>query len=278
MNMEQIKNYFENLPVRIIDGIISIFPTLIFAAIILAAGNMLTKITLKIMQSGLERGKIDKTVHSFLNSLVSIVLKLFTVVIVLSVIGIPMTSIITVIGTVGVAIGLALQSSLSNIAGGFIILFTKPIEVGDFIESNDISGTVSAINILYTEITTPDNKEAFIPNGLVANSKITNVSKLGKRRLDLDFSVAYESDLEKAKSVICNVIEKSEYTLKDCDNVVRLGEYGASGLVIHIRVWVASDNYWNLYYELHEKVKTEFEANSITIPYNRLDVNVVTNA
>ncbi len=276
--MEQVKTYFENLPVRIIDGVISIFPTLIFAAIILAAGNVLTKITLKIMQSGLEKGKIDKTVHSFLNSLVSIVLKLFTVVIVLSVLGVPMTSIITVIGTAGVAIGLALQSSLSNIAGGFIILFTKPIEVGDFIESNDISGTVSAINILYTEITTPDNKEAFIPNGLVANNKITNVSKLGKRRLDLDFAIAYDSDLEKAKSVIRKVLSKSEYTLKDCENTVRLGEYGASGLILHIRAWVASENYYSLYYEIHEKVKQEFEANSITIPYNRLDVNMVTNA
>lgn len=276
--MDQIKNYFENLPVRIIDGIIGILPTLLFAAIILIAGNILTKIVLKIMQAGLDKGKIDKTVHSFLNSLVTIVLKLFTIVIVLSVLGIPMTSIITVIGTAGVAIGLALQSSLSNIAGGFIILFTKPIEVGDFIESNGTSGTVSAINILYTQITTPDNQEAFIPNGLVANNKITNISKLGKRRLDLDFAIAYENDLEKAKAAINKVLDRSKFTLKDCDSVVKLGGHGTNGLIIHIRAWVHPDNYWDLYYEIYEQVKIEFEANSITIPHNQLDVHVINNA
>lgn len=276
--MDQITYYFKNLPVRIIDGLIGLLPTILFAAIILFAGNVISKIALKLMNTALDKGKIDKTVGSFLNSLVKIILKLFILVIVLSVLGIPMTSIITVIGTAGLAIGLALQNSLSNLAGGFIILFTKPVEVGDFVESNGTTGTVTAINILYTQIVTPDNQEAYIPNGLVANNKITNISRLGKRRLDLEFAVDYNADFEKAKSIISKIIEKSEYSLKDCDNVVKLGGHGTNGLIIHIRAWVHPDNYWNLYYEIYEQAKVEFEANSIIIPHNQLDVHVINNA
>ncbi len=276
--MDQIFDYFEYLPTRILSHLESLVPTILFAIIILIAGTIASNIALNLLSKGAEKGKIDKTIYSFLRSLISIVVKLFTIVIVLSVLGVPMTSIITVIGTAGLAIGLALQNSLSNLAGGFIILFTKPIQVGDFVESNGTTGTVKAINILYTQIVTPDNQEAYIPNGLVANNKITNISKLGKRRLDLDFAIAYENDLAKAKEVIGKVIQNSEYSLKDIAPVVRLGGHGQNGLIVHIRAWVHPDNYWDLYYDIYEGCKTGFEANGIKIPHNQLDVHVIENA
>ena len=276
--MDQIFDYFEYLPTRILSHLESLVPTILFAIIILIAGTIASNIALNLLSKGAQKGKIDQTIYSFLKSLISIVVKLFTIVIVLSVLGVPMTSIITVIGTAGLAIGLALQNSLSNLAGGFIILFTKPIEVGDFVESNGTTGTVKAINILYTQIVTPDNQEAYIPNGLVANNKITNISKLGKRRLDLDFAISYQNDLAKAKEIIGKIIENSRYSLKDEVPVVRLGGHGQNGLIIHIRAWVHPDNYWDLYYDIYEGCKTEFEANGITIPHNHLDVCVIENA
>ena len=192
------KDFFTELGDKIGDKM----PSLIFAAITFILGIGISKLILKAIEKGLDRSNLDKTAHGFLISLIRIILYTIVVVIALTIFGVPMTSIIAVIGAAGLAVGLALQSSLSNLAGGFIILFAKPFKVGDFIEADGVSGNVEHISILYTTVVLPDNRTAHIPNGTVAGGKITNYTEKATRRLDLVFSISYSADFRKAKVVL----------------------------------------------------------------------------
>ena len=184
-----------------------------------------------------------------------------------------MTSIIAIIGAAGLAVGLALQSSLSNLAGGFIILFSKPFQVGDYVEYGGVSGTVSAISILYTRLLTIDNKAIYIPNGQISNSTLVNYTEEPKRRLDLVFSISYDDDFKKAKKILAEIISSKPTALNEPDPpAIRVTEHAASSINIIVKIWVKSEDYWNLYYDLHEEVKTRFDEEGISIPYNQLDV------
>lgn len=257
---------------NILESILDFLPTLCFALVIFIIGALISNIILKIMSRGLSRSRLDKTAHGFLKSLVRIVLYTLVFVIVLTVLGVPMTSIVAVIGASALAVGLALQSSLSNLAGGFIILFEKPFKVGDFIETNSVSGKVDSISILYTRLLTADNKSAFIPNGVVSGAKIVNYSNMPERRVDLEFSVSYECDFEKAKDIISGVIAECSTALETPAAEVRLGRHGDSALVIYARVWTKNDDYWATYFYLVEAVKHALDDGGIEIPYNKLDV------
>lgn len=257
------------------EKLVSFLPTIFLAILIFIIGTLLNKIVLKILTRGLKKSKLDKTVHGFLRSMVRVVLYAFTLIITLSILQIPMSSIIAVIGAAGLAVGLALQDSLSNIAGGFILLFAKPFKVGDYIEVNGISGVVDDITILSTKITTADNKVIFIQNGTVSSATIVNYTQEERRRVDFSFGISYDNDFRKAITIIQNVVDKHNLILKEPEPTIRLNELAQSSMNIITRVWVNSNDYWTVYYDIIEQVKLEFDMNDIIIPYNQLDVHVV---
>lgn len=257
------------------DALVDYLPTVFFAIILYLVGKIAVKIIMKLTDKAMGRSRIDETAQGFLKSLLSITLTAFVIVIALSALGIPMTSIVTVIGTAGVAIGLALQNSLSNVAGGFIILFTKPFSKGDYIVTNGIEGVVEDIKILSTGLKTPDNKVIFIPNGMVSGGTITNYSREEKRRVDLTFGISYESNLKQAVSVIRDVINSHELVLKSEEIFVRLSDLADSALVITVRVWTKTADYWTVHFDLIEQVKNALDENGIEIPYSKLDVHII---
>lgn len=256
------------------DALVGFLPTVAFAVLIYIVGKIAVKIAMKIIDKAMGRTRIEETAQGFLKSLINITLSVFVTVIALSALGIPMTSIVTVIGTAGVAIGLALQNSLSNVAGGFIILFTKPFSKGDYIISNGIEGVVDEIRILSTSLKTIDNKVIFIPNGMVAGGTITNFSREEKRRVDLIFGISYESDFKAAINTIKKVLSAHKLVLQEEDNFVRVSELAESSVKITVRAWTKTNDYWTVYFDLIEQVKTAFDKNGIEIPYSKIDVNI----
>lgn len=261
-----------------IENLINMFVTggvkLIIALFVIIISFRISKMVVKLIKKGKKFNKIDKSVQSFFISFVSITIKVLGILIAASIVGIPTTSLITVIGSAGVAIGLALQGGLSNIAGGIIILLFKPFEVGDFVDTYGGSGTVSNIELFYTQIITADNKKIMLPNGDLANNPITNYSAMKIRRVDMNFSVSYMEDIDKVKNVINKVCMNHELVNKDSEILVRVREHGASALILDVRVWTNKENYWNVYYDLNEQIKKEFDKNKIEIPYNQLDIKI----
>ena len=279
----QIPNVIEgvenasSLLTSLTDKFISALPVLAFAIIVFFAGIILSKLVVKFASTFIERSNIENTAGSFLISLIRVVLYILVAIIALSMLNVPMTSIVTVIGTAGLAIGLALQNSLSNLAGGFIILFSKPFKSGDLIEIDNSLGTVNSIGILYTKIITPDNKSIFIPNGKITDAKIINYSEISTRRVDLSFDISYDNDFEKAKNIIKKVIESDSLILREPEPHVRMNAQKESSLGIFVQVWTNNENYWNVLYNMTENVKLEFDRNSIEIPYNQLDLHIRKN-
>ncbi len=218
--------------------------------------------------------KIDSSLRSFAVSFVSVVLYALLFVTVLMILGVPATSFIAVLTTCAAAIGLALQGSLSNFAGGIMILLFKPFKVGDYIEAAGESGIVSEISVVYTELLTLDNKRITIPNGTLTNSVIENYSSEDLRRVDLTFNTAYDCDVETVKKIISKVIENNPKALKNPEPFVRLSEHGDSALTYTVRIWCENADYWDVNFDTIENVKKAFDENGIKIPYNQLDVHV----
>jgi small conductance mechanosensitive channel len=250
-------------------------PTLITAIIVYIVGFIINKVVLKLLGKGLEKSRLDKTVHKFLHSAVQIFLFGIILIIVLTILGIPMTSIITVVGSMGLAIGLALQSSLSNLAGGIIVLMGKFFKVGDYVRIGSDEGTVSEIAIMCTKIVTVDNKTVYIPNGSVSSAVITNYTEERTRRVDLVFGISYDNDSKKAISVINNVLAENSKVLASPAPFARVSAFSASSVDITVRAWVNSEDYWDVYFGLLEDIKEAFDKNDVVIPYNQLDVHVV---
>lgn len=274
IQIPNVKESVENassLLTSLTDKFVSALPVLAFAVTVFFLGIILSKLLLKFTAKFVERSNIENTAGSFLISLIRVMLYILVAIIALSILNVPMTSIVTVIGTAGIAIGLALQNSLSNLAGGFIILFSKPFKSGDLIEIDNSLGTVDSIGILYTKIITPDNKSVFIPNGKITDAKIINYSETATRRVDLSFDISYNDDFEKAKRIIKKVIESDSLILREPEPLVRMNEQKESSLGICVQVWTANENYWKVYYNLTENVKLEFDKNDIEIPYNQID-------
>lgn len=256
------------------DFVKSILPSLAMAAAVLFVGVILIKFLMRFVKRALKRSNINPTAASFLNSLISVILYILVAIIVLSVLNVPMTSIVAVISTAGLAIGLALQDSLANVAGGFWIMFSKPLKVGDLVQFDDITGTVKEIGILQTKLILSDETAVFIPNGKVADAVIINYSEQALRRLDLNIGIAYTDDFEQAKQLISELIAAHPFALEQPESLVRVGGFGDSALILHVRVWTENDNYWPLYYDLHEQIKTAFDENGISIPFPQVDVHM----
>lgn len=247
---------------------------LLGAIIILVVGLKCTSWIAKLIRTSSKLDKLEVSLRSFLASFIKIALYIVLVITVAMILGVPATSFITILASCGVAIGLALQGSLSNFAGGLMILFFKPFKVGDYIEASGESGTVVEISVVYTELLTVDNKRITIPNGALTNSTIKNYSAEELRRVDLTFSVAYDSNDSKVKSLISDVIEAHPGALKDPEPFVRLSQHADSALVYTVRIWCNSADYWAVYFDVLENVKAAFDQNGITIPFPQMDVHI----
>ena len=259
---------------KLFEGGVDFGLKLIGLLLILIIGFKIVRILVKIIKKGKGFNKLEKSVQSFIISFISISLKCLVFITALAYIGIPMTSLITVFGTASLAVGLAMQGGLTNMVGGLMILVFKPFKVGDFIESGGISGSVEEITIFHTILKTIDATKVVMPNGELANSNIKNFSYNSKRRLCLDFSVSYNSDIDKVKKVINDVIEKEDLILKDEEIFIRLTEHSDSSLKFTVRVWVNNQDFWTTKFNLLENVKKAFDKNKIEIPYPQLDVHL----
>lgn len=264
--MEKI---LENLTHNSFDFLID----LLIALLVLIVGFRLVKLLEKYLKKEHRFNKMDITAKDFIIGIVSVALKVLLFVIAATIVGIPTTSLITIIGSSALAIGLALQGGLSNLAGGLMILLFRPFKVGDYIETSTKEGTVKSISMFYTTLTTPDNKEIQLPNGNLSNNDITNYSANKERRVDLEFSVAYDSKIDKVKKVLSSVVDKNELIIQDKEKIIRLLKHGDSSLVFVLRVWTKTEDYWNTLYDLEEKVKEAFDKNNIEIPYPQLDIH-----
>lgn len=259
---------------KFLDHIETIAPKLLGAIIVLVVGIVIIKFLMNILKKAFAKSKLDPICHKFILSLLKITLYILLFIITLSMLDVPMTSLVALLSVAGLAVSLAVQGSLANLAGGFILLFTKPFKVGDFIELESVSGTVKHINILQTKLLTFDNKAIFIPNGQVSEAKIINFSSQDTRRLDLIFSISYQDDFKKAQALINKIIQNHELTLKNPTPIVRVCELSSSSVNIALKVWVQTEHYWDVNFDLLEMVKTAFDENNITIPFNQLDVNL----
>ena len=247
---------------------------LIYVLVILIVGGRLIKLITKLITKGRAFKKLDKSVSSFLLSFIKIALNILLLVIVAGVIGIPSASIITLIGSAGVAIGLAMQGGLSNIAGGLIILVFKPFKVGDFIDTHTDAGTVKSISLFYTTLTTIDNRTVSIPNGNLANSSSVNFSNETERRLDISIDISYNNEIDDVKKCINSVLSKEKRINKEKDVFVRVTNYKESSMEYTIRVWVLKEDYWDVKFDLLENLKNKFDQDGVTIPYNQLDIHI----
>ncbi len=250
-------------------------PKLGTAILVLVVGWLLIKLIRKLLAVSLAKGKIDNSLSNFLLGFTSILLKIVLLISVASTLGLKTTSLLAVLGSAGLAIGLALQGSLSNLAGGVLILFLKPFKVGDFIEGAGHSGSVQEIGLFNTTLLTPDNKRVVIPNGTLSNASLTNFTAEGKRRLDFTFGIGYGDDIKKAKEVLTRIANEETRRLNDHEIVVAVGSLGDSSVNLLLRFWVTSQDYWATYWDNVEKVKLTFDQEGISIPFPQRDVHLI---
>lgn len=255
-------------------GVIAFAKNIVLALLVLLIGLWIIRIILKGLRKRLMGQKVDPSLRSFLMPLVSISLKLVLFIMVIRQLGIEATSLLALITSAGLAVGLALQGSLSNFAGGVLILFTKPFKVDDFIEAKGYSGTVVDISLFYTTLKTPNGQKVVIPNSELSNASMMNYSSYPTRRLDLTFSCSYEEDFEAVKATLLEVISSNEHVLSDPEPQVLLAEFGPNTIQFKVRGWVKRENYWNAYWPIMNDVKVAFNRKQFKIPYQQMVVHI----
>ncbi len=246
----------------------------LWAVVVLAIGRRMIKYLVNLIGRSMDRHHFDESLHTFLIPAIRLSLFIILGIIVASMLGVEMTSVVALLASAGLAVGLALQGSLANLAGGVLIMALRPFRVGDFIEAAGYSGTVEQIQIFYTYLRTPDNRRVIIPNAQLSNSSGINYSTNPTRRLDFIFSTSYDSDINTVKEVLSRVTGEHPSVLEDPKPQIVLGEHGDSGLNYFVRVWVDRTDYWPTRFDILEKVKIEFDKAGIEIPYQQIDIHV----
>lgn len=247
---------------------------LLIALVVYLVGRKLIRLVLKILGRSFTKSKVEPSVESFLMAVSKVLLNILLLIIVVSIIGVPTSSLVALVGSAGLAIGLAVQGSLSNFAGGVLILLMKPFRLGDYIISEGNEGTVTSIDIFYTRMLTADNRMVVIPNGTLSNSSITNVTNEPIRRLDLTISIDYSENIKRVKDILENLVKKQELILEEYESNIFVNSFDPSAIKIGVRVWVATENYWTLKFIMMEQIKEAFDEHQITIPFEQLDVNI----
>ncbi len=248
----------------------------LIAILIFAAGKIIISFILKFLKKFFEKTKVEISIRKFLLSLIKVLLYVLLVIIVCNHVGVDTTSFVAILGSAGLAVGLAMQGSLSNFAGGILILLVRPFVVGDYIidEGTGKEGTVIKIDLFYTQLATSDNKTVIIPNGNLTNSAITNTTAQNKRRVDIEVGISYNADMAQAKDVVAQVISCEDRILKDEEIAVFIKELAPSQVTVGLRVWANTVDYWSVYYSLTENIKLAFDKAGIEIPFNQLEVHV----
>lgn len=261
--VDTLINWATNTGVKIIIALVILFISF----------KIINKIGRKIEKKG-DCGKFDKTLARTFAYIFKLGLKCLVAICLVGYVGIDTSGLAALVASVGVCVGLALNGALSNLAGGVLIIVTRPFRVDDFIEAQGYSGTVEDIHITCTRLRTPDNKVVYLPNGALSSGSIVNYSEKDTRRVDFTFSIGYGDDFERAKAIVMDIISSHELTLKDPAPMVRVSEHGASSINLVARVWVNSGDYWTVNFDVIEAVKQAFDKEGIEIPFNQLDVHV----
>ena len=261
---------------KLTDWCMSKLGSIVVAVIFMVVCFKLVKLLLRILRKSFERSKLDPSVAGFFISAVKIVLNVLIVLTAASIVGFQITSFITILGTAGVTLGLALQGSLSNLAGGLLILILKPFRVGDYIVENNThcEGTVVSIDIFYKRLITFDNKSVVIPNGNISNTSLVNVTEHDMRRVDIPFSVAYDSDMEKVKRVTIETIKDVDGYLPDEQILFYIDEFADSGINMYVKFYATIEKFFDAKWDAMWKLKKAFDENDIEIPFNQMDVHM----
>lgn len=233
------------------------------------------KVIMKFVDKLIVRSKMPKSAHVFAHTTVKVILYFLVLVIICGQLGINVTSLVAAFSIVGVAFSLSIQGSLSNVMSGITLLFTKQFAVDDYIEAGGVSGTVVEIGISHCKLRTSDNKDIYVPNSTIVSEKIINYSTETKRRVDITISVGYSEDIDTVKNLLQSVVDSTPEVLTKEPIFVGITAYKESGIDYTIRVWTKNSDYWNAYLPMLEKIKRVFDENSIEIPYNKLDVNII---
>ncbi len=258
-----------------LSELLSSFGISLFIALsILIIGRQVVKILIKVISTALERSNTEDTVRIFVTNLLNTLLMIVVFIAAINQLGIQTTSIIAVLGAAGLAIGLALQGSLSNFAAGILIVIYRPYKVGDYIQADNHLGTVDDIQIFSTVLKTPDNKLVIVPNGSIMNGSIVNFSNQDKRRVDIIASCSYEDDIDKVKSVLADILYKDDRILNEPKPRIAVSELADSSVNFIVRPWVKNSDYIDVYYSLLEEIKKRFDQEGIAIPYPQTDVHI----
>lgn len=271
LNVGLIERYLQELP----DKLIRLGVRVLLALVVLFVGIQMIKLVRRIMRKSFERRNVDVGVSRFLDSLVKTALYILLLFTIASYFGLDAASVVALVGSAGVAIGLAVQGSLSNFAGGVLILLLKPFKVGDYIrDAAGNEGTVEDVQLFYTRLITPDRHMVVVPNGELANSNILNMSTLNDRRLDIKVGISYEADIRRAREVLLQVLDEDPGVLQEEEKRVFVDELADSSVVLDLRCYSANENFWETRWRLTEKVKYALDEAGIPIPFPQMDVHV----
>ena len=267
-----IEEFIQELP----EKALHLGTRIVLAAIVLFIGAQLIKVVRRLVKKSLERGSADQGVIQFIDSFLKFSLYVVLLITIASGFGLDAASILALLGSAGVAIGLPIQGSLANFVGGVLILILKPFKVGDYIkeDTNGNEGTVTSIELFYTKLTTVDNRVIVLPNGTLANSSLTNVTACDSRRLDIKVGISYDADIRQAREILQKVLEEDEGVLKEKEYFVYVDELADSSVNLGIRCWFAADGYWQGKWRLTENVKYALDEAEIGIPYPQMDLHL----
>jgi len=268
--MEKMQGYAETLS----DMAVQYGVQLLLALVVYFVGNFIIKKLVGLVELTLVKKKVEATLQQFLLSILRTILKAIQIIVFASMIGIQTASLIAILGAAGLAIGLALQGSLANFAGGVLILLFRPFKNGDAIKAQGHVGSVEEIQIFNTILKTFDNQRIIIPNALLSNGCVTNINVNGTRRVDMVFGIGYNDDIAKAKSILAAMIAADERILKDHSNDIWVGEHGDSSVNLFVRPWANAADYWGIYFDFMENVKLAFDKEGISIPFPQRDVHI----
>lgn len=243
--------------------------------LILTIGLFIKKLLVKIVRKLLERAKLEQIIINFVATITNAAIMIFIIISCISELGIETTSIITILGAAGLAIGLALQGSLQNFAAGIMLIIFRPFKTGDFVEAAGVSGNIEKISIFHTIMRTVDNREVIVPNSQIYSSTITNFSARDTRRIDLLISISYKDDIQKTKDILKNIIDNDNRILKEPEVVIGVLELADNSINIALRPWVKTEEFWEIRSDLLEKIKNEFDRNEINIPFPQMEVHLV---
>lgn len=268
----------ELIKARNYDGILSLIyqktPSVIAAVLIVVIGFIASNLIGKLVVKAMRAKGVDPSIHSFIKTVITLLLKFVVILSAFSTLGIDVNSFITALGAAGITAGIGLQASISQIASGVQILANHPFKSGDYIDVGTVSGKVQEIKIMYTVLITVDNKRVIIPNSYITSNNIINYNAEDRRRLDLVFSISYDADITKAREVIKEVIDRNNLIFTDPEPIIAVKEHAASSVNLACLIWCSSNEYWNVFYYMQEAVKVAFDENKISIPYGQLDIHI----